>query len=65
MTDRNKTVSVWIGESPVPRACHRAGLLLAGALLLVATAGPAFAQRCTTQNGETICCDNNGNCYSK
>jgi hypothetical protein len=34
-------------------------------LLVLATAGPAFAQRCTTQNGQTICCDNSGNCYSK
>lgn len=40
-------------------------LLLAGVLLVLATAGPAFAQRCTTQNGQTICCDNSGNCYSK
>lgn len=37
-------------------------LLLAGALLVLVTAGPGFAQRCTTQNGQTICCDNSGNC---
>jgi hypothetical protein len=41
------------------------GLLLAAALLLIAATTPAYAQRCTTQNGQTICCDNSGNCYSK
>jgi hypothetical protein len=39
--------------------------LLVGALLLIAATTPAYAQRCTTQNGQTICCDNSGNCYSK
>lgn len=43
----------------------RPGLLLAAALLLIAATTPAYAQRCTTQNGQTICCDNSGNCYSK
>lgn len=47
------------------KAQRSPGLLLAGVLLVLATAGPAFAQRCTTQNGQTICCDNSGNCYSK
>ena len=39
--------------------------LFAAILLLIATTTPAYAQRCTTQNGQTICCDNSGNCYSK
>lgn len=39
--------------------------LLAAILLLIATSTPAYAQRCSTQNGQTICCDNSGNCYSK
>jgi hypothetical protein len=59
------TVSFSTGRNPLTQAGCRLALLFAGALLLVATSGPAFAQRCTTQNGETICCDNSGNCYSK
>lgn len=47
------------------KARRSPALLLAGLLLVLATACPAFAQRCTTQNGQTICCDNSGNCYSK
>ncbi|MFN9870993.1 MAG: hypothetical protein ACK55E_06085 [Cyanobacteriota bacterium] len=52
------------GQTP---ALHVSPALLLGSLLLVlAMTGPAFAQRCSTnQNGQTICCDNNGNCYSK
>lgn len=51
-------------------APHRSGKLppaiLAGALLLaIGAASPVLAQRCTTQNGQTICCDSSGNCYRK
>lgn len=60
-----KTISFSTGGNPLIQACRQSGLLFAGALLLVAMSGPAFAQRCTTQNGETICCDNSGNCYSR
>jgi hypothetical protein len=41
---------------------------LASLLLLSTCAGltllslPAHAQRCFTQNGQTVCCDNSGNC---
>ena len=38
---------------------------LAAALLLVCATAPAQAQRCFTQNGQTICCDNSGNCYNR
>jgi len=51
--------------SAADRALRSPGLLVAGVLLVLTMAGPAFAQRCTTQNGQTICCDNSGNCYSK
>ncbi len=40
-------------------------VLTASLLLVLASAAPALAQRCSTQNGQTICCDNSGNCYSK
>jgi predicted transporter len=40
-------------------------VLLASFLLVIASSTPAFAQRCSTQNGQTICCDNSGNCYSR
>jgi len=39
-----------------------AGLLIGG---LAIYAMPAEAQRCFNQNGQTICCDNSGNCYSR
>jgi hypothetical protein len=41
---------------------------LASLLVLSACVGltlfslPAQAQRCFTQNGQTVCCDNSGNC---
>jgi hypothetical protein len=40
-------------------------IVTATLLLVLASAAPAMAQRCSTQNGQTICCDNSGNCYSK
>jgi hypothetical protein len=48
-----------------PHPLRRAGLLLAAALLTMVVSSPAHAQRCTNQNGQTICCDNSGNCYSR
>jgi hypothetical protein len=42
-----------------------AAWLVAAALLSLAVSSPAQAQRCTNQNGQTICCDNSGNCYTK
>lgn len=48
-----------MGHPRLPLAC------LAAALLLVCTTAPAQAQRCFTQNGQTICCDNSGNCYNR
>jgi hypothetical protein len=55
------------GGSRSLRALAKPALLVAGALLLLGGASsPAFAERCTTnQNGQTICCDNSGNCWSK
>jgi hypothetical protein len=50
--------------NPLLASVGRLGLLTT-ALLLIAATTPAFAQRCTTQNGQTICCDNSGNCYSR
>ena len=50
--------------NPLLASVGRLGLLTA-ALLLIAAFTPAYAQRCTTQNGQTICCDNSGNCYSR
>lgn len=44
------------------RASAAAGLLVAG---LAVFAAPAQAQRCFNQNGQTICCDNSGNCYAR
>lgn len=44
------------------RAAAVAGLLIAGLAVLGA---PAHAQRCFNQNGQTICCDNSGNCYAR
>ena len=38
---------------------------LSAALVMIGTLAPAHAQRCFTQNGQTICCDNSGNCYSR
>lgn len=44
----------------------RPGVLIAGGVLVLGLASPALAERCTTnQNGQTICCDNSGNCWSK
>ena len=43
-------------------AAAAAVLLIAG---ITAFAAPAQAQRCFNQNGQTICCDNSGNCYSR
>lgn len=40
-------------------------VLLASFLLVIGTSATAFAQRCSTQNGQTICCENSGNCYSR
>lgn len=39
--------------------------LIATACALGLLGAPANAQRCFTQNGQTICCDNSGNCYSR
>jgi hypothetical protein len=44
------------------RASAAAGLLIAALAVLAA---PAQAQRCFNQNGQTICCDNSGNCYAR
>jgi len=38
---------------------------MAALMLLATPAPPAFAQRCTTQNGVTVCCDANGNCQTR
>jgi len=54
-----KTPSLTLAHPRLPLAC------LAAALLLVCTTAPAQAQRCFTQNGQTICCDNSGNCYNR
>lgn len=42
-----------------------AWLSLTALALLASVATPAFAQRCTTQNGVTVCCDANGNCQTR
>lgn len=42
-----------------------AAWVVVAALLSLAVSSPAQAQRCTNQNGQTICCDNSGNCYAK
>ncbi|MFM7464337.1 MAG: hypothetical protein ACKO28_02485 [Cyanobium sp.] len=47
------------------QAFRRASLLLAATLMVLVWAEPGFAQRCQTKDGQTICCDNSGNCYSK
>jgi hypothetical protein len=44
---------------------HLPALFPAALVLLLSMAGfasPAVAQNCFTQNGQTICCDGNGNC---
>jgi len=40
-------------------------LVLGAAVMLLAVAAPAHAQRCFTQNGVTVCCDANGNCQTR
>lgn len=60
-----RTTSSPARANPLLGSMSRPGLLLAAALLLMAVTTPAYAQRCSTQNGQTICCDNSGNCYSK
>jgi hypothetical protein len=53
--------------SPALHAGRRSVLLigLSAALVMMSTLAPAHAQRCFTQNGQKICCDNSGNCYSR
>jgi len=60
-----RTASSPARANPLLGSMSQPGLLLAAALLLMALTTPAYAQRCSTQNGQTICCDNSGNCYSK
>ncbi len=40
-------------------------VLLASFLLVITASEPGYAQRCRSSNGQTICCDNSGNCYSR
>ena len=40
-------------------------LPLAALVLLASVTPPAIAQRCTTQNGVTVCCDAGGNCQTR
>lgn len=53
------------GRVSSSQAFRRASLLLAATLMVLVWAEPGFAQRCQTKDGQTICCDNSGNCYSK
>lgn len=57
--------SVWPQAMKFLSYPSAAWLSLTALVLLASVATPAFAQRCTTQNGVTVCCDANGNCQTR